>query len=390
MGTKMRKARTREKPTKHPPSAAPRTRRHIPPTKAAKKETPRREKQEHGKSPQSAPRRVPDVKGKVTGGSHDKARPGRERAFIKKSGEGLDARARKARPRGAATTKRAPNANAHSSRKAAKAGRQGAKGKATGRPTKRPSPRAKMRKARTREKPAKRAPPRAGRECTSLKEGGEEWAPRCEKQEHGKSPQSAPRRVPDVKGKVTGGQPRQSAPRTRTRIHQEKRRRAGRQGAKGKVTEAAHKAPALRRAPGHERQGHGEAVTKKRALARMRSLPPGVAMRAARAPCVVSHRRAGEWNPAMRAARAMGLSDEALFSPEDDARASAQVAPRNASAFLSLARAYGSAPAHVRGVFSSFSKLRPRFLICAALSKRAGALRRPFSNLVPDRKRCNR
>ena len=87
---------------------APRCDAHLP-RKAAKKETPRREKQEHGKSPQSAPRRVPDVKGKVTGGSHDKARPERERAFIKKSGEGLDARARKARSR-RRPTKRPPSA----------------------------------------------------------------------------------------------------------------------------------------------------------------------------------------------------------------------------------------------------------------------------------------
>ena len=65
---------------------APRCDAHLP-RKAAKKETPRREKQGHGKSPQSAPRRVPDAKGKVTG---------------------------------AATTTRAPDANAHSSRKAAK------------------------------------------------------------------------------------------------------------------------------------------------------------------------------------------------------------------------------------------------------------------------------
>ena len=284
---------------------APRCDAHLP-RKAAKKETPRREKQEHGKSPQSAPRRVPDVKGKATGGSHNKARPGRERAFIKKSGEGLDARARK---------------------------------------------------ARSRRRPTKRAPPRAGRECTSLKEGGEEWAPRCEKQEHGKSPQSAPRRVPDVKGKATGGSHNKARPgrerafikksgegldararKARPRggpqsvLHHAPRREKQEHGkspqsaprrvpdVKGKATGGSHNKarPGRERAfikksgegldararkarprggpqsarppprPGRERQGHGEAVTKKRALARMRSLPPGVAMRAARAPCVVS------------------------------------------------------------------------------------------------------
>ncbi len=198
--------------------------------------------------------------------------------------QGAAVRATRETSRGAATTKRAPDAKTHSTNEGGEEGDT------------------KTRKARTREKPAKRAPPRPGRE----------------RQGH-------------------GGQPRQSAPRTRTRIHQEKRRRAGRQDAKGKVTGRPTKRPsprakkqehgkspqsAPRRAPGanahlsrkaaknghqdakskntgkarkarpprpgHERQGHGEAVTKKRALARMRSLPPGVAMRAARAPCVVS------------------------------------------------------------------------------------------------------
>ena len=112
---------------------APRCDAHLP-RKAAKKETPRREKQEHGKSPQSAPRRVPDVKGKVTGAATTKRAPNANAHSSRKAAKGwTPGRERQGHGGGPQSApRRAPGANAHLSRKAAKNGHQDAKSKNTG------------------------------------------------------------------------------------------------------------------------------------------------------------------------------------------------------------------------------------------------------------------